>query len=175
MRIHHPPHIYLDETYYFTSARIYQKLPILSDDERKQLLLDKMKGEFKKFGYKLLVWVILDDHYHIAFKTKKGNALSKIMNNVHGHTSYQFNQLDQERGRQVWQKLLGSVYLRDKRDFGVHFNYIHHNPVKHGVVELMGDYRFSSYRHYLEKYGEEWIWSIFEQYPIVDFTADHVD
>ena len=39
----------------------------------------------------------------------------------------------------------------------------------------MEDYKFSSYNHWVNKKGLEWMMSVFEQYPIVDFTIDYDD
>jgi putative transposase len=50
------------------------------------------------------------------------------------------------------------------------FNYIHNNPVKHGYVNEMGDWDYSSYQYYLEKYGKEWMADVLAQYPVIDFT-----
>ena len=60
--------------------------------------------------------------------------------------------------------------IRTEADYWTRFNYIHHNPVKHGYVEQMEDWPFSSYRYYFENQGEEWLMDAFRQYPIIDFT-----
>jgi hypothetical protein len=33
----------------------------------------------------------------------------------------------------------------------------------------MEDYRWSSYRYYLEKYEEEWMYDVWTKYPVKDF------
>ena len=50
------------------------------------------------------------------------------------------------------------------------FNYIHHNPVKHGYAANMADWDYSSYQYYLSRYGEEWLADSFRRYPIIDFS-----
>jgi putative transposase len=60
--------------------------------------------------------------------------------------------------------------MRSEKDYWVRFNYIHHNPVKHGYVSQMADWAFSSYCYYHERKGEEWLADTFSQYPIVDFS-----
>ena len=48
--------------------------------------------------------------------------------------------------------------MRDEEDFNRHFDYIHYNPVKHGLVKRPLDWPWSSFHRYLSKgfYGEDW-------------------
>lgn len=140
---------------------------------KKRLLLNSLKAEFQKRGFELFAWVILDNHYHIEFKAKRAVDLSVIMNTVHGRVSYLINKIDGTQGRKVFQNYWDHG-IRDEADFWKHFNYIHHNPVKHGYVKEMSDYKFSSYNYWLKKKGQDWIDSCFELYPIVDFTPQDV-
>ena len=50
----------------------------------------------------------------------------------------------------------------------MHFNYIHQNPVKHGFVERMSDYKFSSIHDWVKKAGKEWLTDCLRDYPVVD-------
>ena len=48
-----------------------------------------------------------------------------------------------ERG--IWQRRYWEHTLRDERDFARHADYIHFNPVKHGYVTRVSDWRYSSF------------------------------
>jgi putative transposase len=48
--------------------------------------------------------------------------------------------------------LLGAHTIRDENDFARHIDYIHINPVKHGYVTRVGDWRHSSF-HRMVKLG----------------------
>ncbi len=58
----------------------------------------------------------------------------------------------------IWQKKYYEHAIRDDKDFKLRFNYIHFNPVKHGYVEKVKNWQFSSFHHYVDKgyYDEEW-------------------
>ncbi len=88
---------------------------------------------------------------------------------IHGKVSYLVNKKENETGRKVFQNYWDRC-IRDEADFWKHFNYIHHNPIKHGCVKNMEDYKFSSYGFWLNKKGKGWLDSCFRLYPIVDFT-----
>lgn len=171
IKLHHPPHIFLDRAYYFLTARTYYKQRIFNTDEKKKLLIASLKAEFQKYGFELIAWVVLDNHYHIEFKAQEAKELSKIVNLIHGRVSFMVNTMDGMRGRKVFQNYWDRG-IRDDADFWKHFNYIHHNPVKHRYVKNMGDYQFSSYNEWVKKKGSEWMLSCSRLYPIVDFTLE---
>ena len=58
----------------------------------------------------------------------------------------------------IWQKKYYEHAIRDDKDFELRFNYIHFNPVKHGYVEKVKNWQFSSFHCYVDKgyYDEEW-------------------
>ena len=176
-KIHHPPHIYLDNSIYFITARIYQKEKILNTDQKKKILFENLWNEFGKIGYNLYAWAILDNHYHIEFKTKLGNNLGEALNLIHGKTSFEINKLDNVRGRKIFQNYWDHC-IRNEKDFYQHFNYIHHNPVKHKYVknqDEVSNYKFCSYKQWINKRGEDWTSDCFATYPIIDFTVEGDD
>jgi REP-associated tyrosine transposase len=50
-----------------------------------------------------------------------------------------------KRERGIWQRRYWEQTLRDEDDFARHVEYIHFNPVKHGHVERVGAWPFSSF------------------------------
>ncbi len=171
---HHPPHLYLDDTWYFLTASTYHNLPILHPANYKELLRDQIKDMAQEFHLTLRAWAILNNHYHLLLKTRLGEDLIKFFRRVHGRTSFEFNGLDGTRGRQVWHNYWDAC-IRSDKDYWMRFNYIHHNPVKHGYVNHTEDWPFSSYPYYLRTKGEDWLNDISMKYPIIDFTDPRDD
>ena len=52
-----------------------------------------------------------------------------------------------ERG--IWQRRYWEHMIRDQQDLENHINYIHYNPVKHGLVDSVIDWPYSSFHKYL--------------------------
>lgn len=52
----------------------------------------------------------------------------------------------------------GEHTLQDEDDFEKHFDYIHYNPVKHGLVKCPRDWRWSSFHRWVRAgvYPEDW-------------------
>jgi len=54
-----------------------------------------------------------------------------------------------ERG--IWQRRYWEHLIRDNHDFEQHVDYIHWNPVKHGWVNQVKDWSYSSFHNYVEQ------------------------
>jgi len=171
---HRPPHIYQDNTCYFISAGTFHKKRHFDTNAKKKLIKNALTSAINRYEYSLYAWTILGDHYHLLIKTKVGALLPKFIGAIHGKSAIELNKLEQIPGRQIWYQYW-DYCIRDKEDFWRHFNYIHHNPVKHGYVKeqsLVADYPFSSYKIWLERKGKEWLNDCLAQYPIIDFTKE---
>ena len=48
-----------------------------------------------------------------------------------------------ERG--IWQRRFWEYTIRDERDYAAHVDYVHINPVKHGLVACVRDWPYSSF------------------------------
>jgi putative transposase len=58
----------------------------------------------------------------------------------------------------IWQRRFWEHVIRDQRDFVNHVNYVHYNPVKHGLVKRASDWPFSSFHRYVDAglYSRGW-------------------
>ena len=48
-----------------------------------------------------------------------------------------------ERG--IWQRRFWEHTIRDERDYVAHMDYVHFNPVKHGLVTQVADWPYSTF------------------------------
>jgi putative transposase len=110
-------------------------------------------------------FVILPDHFHIMMSLPEGdadypnrlslikrrftNAVVKSEVPVARHLNGEFA---------LWQRRLWEHTIRDDRDFERHVDYIHFNPVKHGLVTRVCDWRHSSFHSYVRQrlLPEDW-------------------
>jgi len=60
--------------------------------------------------------------------------------------------------RPVWQKRYWEHLIRDEEDFRRHVDYIHYNPVKHGLADRPIDWKYSSFDKWIERgdYPPDW-------------------
>lgn len=58
----------------------------------------------------------------------------------------------------VWQRRFWEHQIRDDRDYQQHCDYIHYNPVKHGLINAPKDWRFSTFHDFVNNgfYQTNW-------------------
>lgn len=136
-----------------------QVLFSLNQSHHVDMFFDKMRAvrEFKPF--KLLAYNFLPDHIHLLIRPTGEANFSSIMQSV--QRSYTFEYKDYygiEESLNLWQQRFWDHIIRDQDDLNRHFDYVHWNAVKHGLVNRPEDWPHSSYHHWFEKglYEEGW-------------------
>ena len=56
-----------------------------------------------------------------------------------------------KREKGIWQRRYWEHLIRDAYDLERHINYIHFNPVKHGLVRRVCDWPHSSFHQYTKR------------------------
>jgi putative transposase len=56
-----------------------------------------------------------------------------------------------KREKGIWQRRYWEHAIRNDDDLGRHLNYIHYNPVKHGIVPRAADWPYSSFHRFVER------------------------
>ncbi len=54
-----------------------------------------------------------------------------------------------ERG--IWQRRYWEHLIRDEKDFQTHIDYVHFNPVKHGYVDKVAEWPYSTFHRWVKK------------------------
>jgi putative transposase len=109
--------------------------------------------------------VVLPDHLHVVMTLPPGDAdfptrlqlikrrfttpLSKGETPIPRHANGE---------HALWQRRFWEHTIRNARDFERHVDYIHFNPVKHGLVTRVSDWPYSSFHRYVQRglLPEDW-------------------
>ncbi len=61
-----------------------------------------------------------------------------------------------ERG--IWQRRYWEHLIRDERDYRAHMDYVHINPLKHGLVTCVADWPYSTFHRLVTDgvYPQNW-------------------
>ena len=129
---------YFENADYFITCVTYNREPLLINDI--DIFWDSWKDT------KLKAWVILSDHFHVILNSRQ-NSISKIIHKFKITYSRLFR--DKYRTGRVWQNRFWDHIIRNQADYNNHVNYIHYNPVKHGLVTDPREYSHSSFSKYL--------------------------
>lgn len=114
--------------------------------------------------------VLLPDHIHTIWTLPDGDAnFSARWNAIKRRFTQSY--LEQigpgetrnasrlkRREAAVWQRRFWEHTLRDEADLNRHLDYIHYNPVKHGLVKKAADWPWSSFHRYMKMgfYDPNW-------------------
>ena len=125
---------------YFVTVVTYRRRPLLTYDPD---MFWESWGDAR-----LNACVILPDHFHAILNTGD-NTLSAILHRFKIRYSRRYR--DAYGPGRVWQNRFWDHMIRDEEDYHRHINYIHYNPVKHGIVGSEFDYAHSSIHDYAEQ------------------------
>ena len=64
----------------------------------------------------------------------------------------------EKRERNIWQRRFWEHQIRDEIDYKRHVDYVHYNPVKHGLVKAPIEWKFTSFHRYVNNgtYHRDW-------------------
>jgi len=143
---HAPPHLFCAGACYFLTAKTVGGLALLQVGERRQQLIEALRFTAGHRRWELVAWVVLSNHYHCILKAPDDGAsqLPRLIGAAHQFTATAWNREDRCPSRKVWYQYWDTC-LTHVGSFYARLNYIHHNPVKHGLVARPEEYPFSSY------------------------------
>ncbi len=141
---------------------------------RRQALLvkhiDALRGAFRRvkqrYPFYLDAIVVLPDHLHCIMSLPDGDKdyPKRIRLIKHSFSRALPTAVDvcaqlRRRGeRGLWQRRYWEHVIRDEVDYQRHMDYIHFNPVKHGYVERVSDWPYSSFHRCVKEgvYAPSW-------------------
>lgn len=159
---------YEGNTYLFTVVT-YQRQPILCLDESRMALREAINEARKAHPFEIKAWVLLPDHLHCIWELPDGDVnysmrwglikkgFTKRIKGAVGAAHPTESRL-RHREATIWQRRFWEHNIRDERDYRIHCDYIHYNPVKHGLVSAPVGWEYSTFHRYLREgvYSREW-------------------
>jgi len=122
----------------------YGKEHFFHGNGRLSLLNDNLLSLAERYGWQLQAWAVLSNHYHfIAVSPEEVGTLPRFLNHLHTATASAVNKLDHQPGRKVWFQYWDSCLTYEK-SYLARLNYVHNNPVKHGLVSNAEEYLWCS-------------------------------
>jgi putative transposase len=109
--------------------------------------------------------VVLPDHLHALWTLPPGDAdFAGRWRRIKGHFSSNLLAAGTALPRHangelaLWQRRYWEHTVRDEGDFVRHVDYIHYNPLKHGLVTRVRDWPYSSFHLYVRRgiLPEDW-------------------
>ena len=141
--------------YFFTVELAERSSSLLVD--RVEALRDSVREAIHARPFRIDAFVILPDHLHCIwtlpigdadFATRWEHIKATFSRRVPvGERRRDSRVAKRERG--IWQRRYWEHVIRNELDFSRHVDYVHINPVKHGLVERACDWPWSSIHRYI--------------------------
>ena len=160
-------------TYFFTVVT-HKRVKIFNHSDNVELLRQAFRKVIKRHPFKIDAFVLLPDHLHCIWTLPKGDAdFSMRWRLIKSNFSRQLDHLGWIEGRNptkttvsrfrkneksIWQRRFWEHLIRNHQDLRRHVEYIHYNPVKHGLTKAPGEWDYSSFHRYVDKgiYDVKW-------------------
>jgi putative transposase len=151
-------------------------------DRKSRLLTDRVDSLRAAFRYargrhpfRIDALVVLPDHLHAIWSLPEGEAdfatRWRLVKSAFSRALPKAERISPSRLRKgergIWQRRYREHTLRDECDYSRHADYIHFNPVKHGLVTRVSDWPHSSFHRMvrLGVYPIDWGGDIAEETP----------
>lgn len=160
--------LYIEGGTYFFTVVTYKRLPIFSNPHTNRMLQDAINYTQKRMPFTIVASVILPDHLHFIWSMPEGDSdYSTRWRLIKSHFTRHYaknlplsNNLSRRiKGeKDVWQRRYWAHLIINEADLSCHVEYIHFNPVKHGLVLSPSDWVDSSFLTYVNMglYNEDW-------------------
>jgi REP-associated tyrosine transposase len=166
--LHEPPHLQRVEGWFLITAATFEHRARFATAELRLWLLDQLFRELQTAGLACAAWVVLPTHYHLMAECHPLSAISEPLRRVHARTARELNRREGSLGRQVWYRFSDRL-IRNERHYYTTLNYIHYNPIKHGLVSKPLEWPCSSVHWYAEHEGIEWLRDAWREFPVKDY------
>ncbi len=156
---------------FFLTLVTYYRTPLFSEPENIRHLRAAVAKTRTEKPFEITGAVILPDHIHFLWTLPCGDAhysqrVSRLKvlftRLVRGKTSLPQNvsaSRRKHRESNVWQRRFWEHTIRDEADLASHLDYIHYNPVKHGLVSCPHLWEYSSFHACVKKGGYQADWA----------------
>ena len=149
--------------YFFTVTLLNRRASTLVDHI--DALREAVRQALRKAPFRIDAWVVLPDHLHALWTLPAGDDdYSGRWRFIKARFTHRLVKSGlplrrNPRGEYaLWQPRFWEHTLRDEGDFSRHADYVHYNPVKHGLVSRVGDWPYSTFHRYVREglYPPDW-------------------
>jgi len=130
------------------------------------ILRSEVRAVREKRPFVIDAWVVLPDHLHCVWTLPQGDddftnrwrlikqGFSKALPITERRSAVRMAR--GERG--IWQRRFWEHAIRNETDYAAHIDYCHINPFKHGYVQRVADWPYSTFHRDVERgiYPLDW-------------------
>lgn len=149
-------------TYFFTVVT-YRRRPVLCSTAIRTALRMAIRSVRRDAPFHIDAWVLLPDHLHCIWTLPLGDSdyakrwamIKRVVTKQCKAVLHEEALLTQAKQRRnegtLWQRRYWEHLIRDEADYARHVDYIHWNPVKHGLVDAVSDWPYSTFHRFVRQ------------------------
>jgi len=162
--------VFLEGGTYFFTVVTFNRLPIFANETSRSLYRKALKDISLKYPFIEIAYCLLPDHIHCIWKlppddsnySLRWRAIKSCFTRWYQNQIGSGGERNESRGKRaeaaIWQRRFWEHTIRDQEDLNNPIDYIHYNPVKHGLVEHIIDWKPSSFHRFVNNgyYPKDW-------------------
>ena len=131
---------------YFFTVVCWQRRPVFDRPERFDLLREAFRVVKKTRPFSMDTIVVLPNHLHCIWQLPKDDSdYSSRWREIKKYVTRRITPAPTTTAAQLWQPRFWEHCIRDAEDWRRHVDYIHYNPVKHGLSSTAREWKYSSF------------------------------
>lgn len=154
---------------FFLTLVTYKRRALFASAEAVGVVREALRAVQGERPFVVQAAVIMPDHLHFLWKLptadgdfskRVGRFKVEVTRALKAGWARPTVSSSRERHREsaVWQRRFWEHTIRDEDDWRRHMDYIHYNPVHHGLVKCPHEWPFSSFSRWVERKGYEKNW-----------------
>ena len=168
---------------YFFTLVTHERAPIFRETAAIDLYRRAVEKVRCDWPFAVEAEVVLPDHIHMLWTLPDGDAnyprrvrlvkatFTRFFLGRHQQVGARSESRIAKREQSVWQRRYWEHLIKDDRDFQAHLDYIHINPVKHGLVAAARDWPHSTFLTWVERGAYEPWWGSNEMPPLPEWVG----
>lgn len=149
--------------YYFFTVVTYDRRRLFCSEWARQCLREAIRETQSRYPYESIAFCLMPNHLHCIWKLPEDDAnfslrwslIKGLFTRRYRRSRSRLEPTSTSRARKgeacIWQRRFWEHRIRDEHDLQKHVDYIHYNPVKHGLVTRLEDWPWSTYHQYVSE------------------------
>ncbi len=150
--------LFLPNGYVHIIITSYERKPVFIDNI--EILRTAFRNVQKLYKFEIVAICILPEHIHLILHPENINNYPKIISSIKHYFSRNVGQVcptddlkigyKNKREKGIFQRRYWEHTIKDEEELNNQINYIHYNPVKHGLVNNVKDWLYSSFHKFVK-------------------------
>jgi putative transposase len=138
---------------HFITFTCYRRMQFLNAEPVCTAVLQALENTRLRYQFRVYGFVLMLEHVHLLLSEPERGTLARALQSVKSASARVARRVDAkvaDAAQHFWQIRYYDRYMRDFGEFSEKLRYLHRNPVKRGLCAAPEQWRWSSFRHYID-------------------------